>query len=85
MGWQTGGCGGESEGEKWLVKEEYGLRVRTGRGEPKHRAALQSCCFLSALPRLPHVSPAKPVSVLLLGLCGVTWLLQLSVAGAKEL
>lgn len=62
---------GGSEGEKWLrlifllVKEKCGLGVRTGTWEPKHSAALhRAAALFSTLPRLPHVTPAKPISVL---------------------
>lgn len=65
--------------EKWLrliflfVKENCGLGVRTGMWEPKHSAAFhRAAALFSTLPRLPHITPAKPISVLPFGLCGVT-------------
>lgn len=76
----NGGLAGEGrEGEKWLrlifllVKEKCGLGFRTGTWEPKHSAALhRAAALFSTLPRLPHVTPAELISVLLVGLCGVT-------------
>lgn len=54
------------------MKEKCGLGVRTGMWEPKHSTALhRAAALFSALPRLPHVTSAKPISVLLFGLCGV--------------